>query len=796
MKKIRVYELARELSLSSEALVKMLKGMDVPVKSHMSTVDESTMDRIRDHLSEQREEVKKDSERKKRMQAEIERKKVEAPKPAPKPAPAAAARPAPRPPTRPDTGTPPASKPAPPAASKPAPATSSKPAPSRPAPSGRDRSPSPAARGGGGAPAAVDPGADARKKRRRNRKRRSVDQAAVQRNVRETLATMETGKRRQKRRKEQRGHDEAATEQAVRVTEFMTLGEVASLFGVDPMDVIKHCMGLGIMANINKRLDKDVIELLAEEFEVEIEFGQEYGAELVEEIQVDESDKAEVHRSPVVTVMGHVDHGKTSLLDYIRNARVAAGEAGGITQHIGAYAVEAKKGRIVFLDTPGHEAFTAMRARGAETTDIVVLVVAADDGVMPQTIEAIDHAKAAGVPIVVAVNKVDLPDAKPERMRQEVSQYNVVPEEWGGDTIFVDVSAKTGQGIEHLLDTLLLVSEMKELTASPDRMCRGTVVEAHVDRGRGVVATVLIQDGTVRVGDSFVCGNEGGKVRAIHDDRGRRIERAGPSTPVEILGWSGPPQAGDTFQGLRDDQAARDIMLRRQQISREQRVRRAGMVNLASLHQQIEKGELQTLNVIIKADTQGSVEVLCDSFEKLGTDEVRVNIIHRGVGAINESDVLLAAASQALIFGFHVKREPRATSAAEREEVEIRLYDVIYEAVNDVTLAMEGLLKPEEIEHIRAEVEVKQIFRIPKRGTIAGSYVASGKATVGSRVKVVRDGEVVHVGRLASLKRFKDDVKEVENGLECGLSVENFDKIQPGDRVVFFETEQVLRKIS
>jgi translation initiation factor IF-2 len=722
VKKVRVYELARELHLSSDALVSMLKDMAITVKSHMSTLDEATMARIRETLSRQREEVKRDAERKQKVQAEIARKQEE--------------------------------------------------------------------------PKA---GADALKKkdrkRRRNRKRRTVDQAAVERNVRETLATMSTAKRKIRRRRDEREESEAATE-AVQVTEFITLGELANLFGLDPSELIRHCLTLGILANINKRLDRDAIELLAAEFNVAVEFDAEFGADIMEEIHEEESTSELVHRPPVVTVMGHVDHGKTSLLDSIRKSHVVAGEAGGITQHIGAYEVTVPKGRIVFLDTPGHEAFTAMRARGAEITDIVILVVAANDSVMPQTVEAINHARAAGVPIVVAVNKTDLPDANPQRVRQDLTHHGIVPEEWGGADVFVDISAKTGKNVDALLDMVLLVAEMKELTASPDRLCRAVVLEAHIDRGRGVVATVLVEDGTLRVGDAFICGDQGGKVRALHDDRGTRIPEAGPAKPVEVQGWSGMPQAGDTFQVLKDDQTVREIMLKRQQISREQRVRRQSVVNLANLHQQIAKGEMQDLNVIVKADAQGSVEVLCDAFEKLSIAEVRVRVLHRGVGTINESDVLLAAASRALIFGFHTKKEPRATAAAEREKVEVRVYDVIYEAVNDLKLAMEGLLKPEEIEHIRGVAEVRQLFSIPKAGVIAGSFIASGTASTSCRARVIRAGQVVYTGRIASLRRFKDEVKEVEAGLECGIGLEGFDKLQAGDVIQFIETEQILRKIS
>jgi translation initiation factor IF-2 len=617
----------------------------------------------------------------------------------------------------------------------------------------------------------------------------------VQRSVRETLASMVGGPKARKRRKE--SHPEPGeTTTKVRVTEFMTIGELANLVGLEANDVIKYCLGLGLMANINKRLERDMIELIADEFGFEIEFGEEYGTEFVESVHEEEKDIKLVPRPPVVTIMGHVDHGKTSLLDRMRRSRLVAGEIGGITQHIGAYEVEVPKGKIVFLDTPGHEAFTAMRARGAEATDIVVLVVAADDGVMPQTIEAINHARAARVPIVVAVNKIDLPDANPQQVRQELSKHGLVAEEWGGDTVFVDISAKMGRGVDKLLEMLVLVAEMKDLKASPTRLARGVVVESRIDQGRGIVGTILVQDGTLHVGDSFVCGAEGGRVRALYDDRGMRLAEAPPSKPVEVLGWSGLAKAGDAFQVLRDEHRVRDIMLRRQQIKREQQMRRRSVVNLANLHQQIAKGEIRDLNVVLKADAQGSVEVLADAFEKLSGDEVRVNILHRGVGNVNESDVLLAAASNALVFGFHVRKEPRASATAEREKVDINLYEVIYEAVDELKLAIEGMLKPEEVQHVTGRADVRQVFRIPRLGAIAGSYVSSGTAARTARARVIRGEETVFDGRVASLRRFKDDVKEVEAGLECGIGLEGFDAMQEGDVIEFYETEQILRKIS
>jgi len=723
VKKVRVYELARELRLSSEALVKMLREMEIPVKSHMSTVDEPTVVGVRDRLLKQREAVKKDTERKQKVQAEIAKKREES-----------------------KTG-------------------------------------------------AEAPGRKRDRKRRRGRRRRQVDQAAVQRSVKQTLATIAgTGKSR-RRRKE--AHDEHGDEPDVqRVTEFATLGELANQLSVEPTEIIKFCMGLGMLVNINKRLDRDAIELIGNEFGQKIEFAEEYGTEVVDAIQEEEVDAEEQGRPPVVTIMGHVDHGKTSLLDRIRRSRIVAGEAGGITQHIGAYEVEVEKGRIVFLDTPGHEAFTTMRARGAEVTDIVVLVVAANDSVMPQTVEAINHARAAKVPIIVAVNKIDLPESDPARVRQDISAQGLVPEEWGGETIFVDMSAKTGDGIDKLLEMILLVAEMKELKASLERLGRGVVVESRLDRGRGVVATVLVQDGKLEVGQAFVCGAQGGKIKALYDDQGRKLMEVTPAKPVELLGWEGMPNAGDVLQVLRHQHQAREIMLRRQQIQREHTMRRRQTVSLANLHTQIQKGEVQALNVIVKADTQGSVEVLCDSFEKLSGAEVRVNIVHRGVGNVNESDVLLAAASNTLVFGFHVKQAPKAGTVAEKEHVEVHIYDVIYEAVNDLKLAIEGMLKPEEVIKVTGTAEVREIFRIPRTGVIAGSFVSTGTASRTDRVRLVREEEIVFDGRVSSLKRFKDDVKEVQSGLECGIGIEGHDDVKVDDRIEFYTIEQVLRKIT
>jgi translation initiation factor IF-2 len=499
-------------------------------------------------------------------------------------------------------------------------------------------------------------------------------------------------------------------------------------------------------------------------------------------------------RAPVVTVMGHVDHGKTSLLDAIRHTNVIATEAGGITQHMGAYEVEVPGhtvNRVVFLDTPGHEAFTAMRARGAQATDIVVLVVAADDGVMPQTIEAINHAKDAKVPILVAINKIDKPNADPNRIKQQLTEYGLVAEEWGGETIFVAVSAKRREGIENLLDNLLVLAEVQELKANPDKPSRGIVVEAELDKGRGPVATVLVQSGTLKVGDSVVAGLHHGKVRAMLNDKGKKLQEAGPATPVEILGLSGVPLAGDNFAAVGDERKARQIAVARQERHRQEAMVSQPRITLDALHQQIELGEVKELRMIIKGDVQGSVEPLRESLERLSTERVKVNVIHSSVGAITESDVMLASASNAIIVGFNVRPEPKAQKLAEQEHVDLRLYAIIYEAINQVRSAMEGLLEPTFVERAVGRVEVRQVFNISKVGTIAGSFVLDGKVLRDASVRLVRDGRVVHTGKIGSLRRFKNDVHEVQNGQECGIGLLNYNDIHQGDVFEVYELEQV-----
>ncbi len=580
-------------------------------------------------------------------------------------------------------------------------------------------------------------------------------------------------------------------EQIVLVPDAITVGELAERLEKSSTEVIKKLMMLGIMASVNESLDFDTASLIVEDF----------GAKVEKEIILTEEDKlfndvedspeSLVPRSPVVVVMGHVDHGKTSLLDTIRNANVTEGEFGGITQHIGAYRVRVNDKKITFLDTPGHEAFTAMRARGALVTDIAILVVAADDGIMPQTIEAINHAKAANVAIIVAINKIDKEGANPDRVRQELTEHGLVPEEWGGDTICVEVSAKQKINIDGLLEMVLLVAEMKELKANPNRLAKGTVIEAQLDKGRGPVATLLVQNGTIKVGDIVVAGTAVGRVRAMNDDKGKAIKKAGPSIPVEILGLSEVPDGGDVFYVVEDERKAREVVEARKFKAKQEAQNASQAVSLENLFEHIEAGKMKDLNIIVKADVQGSVEAVRQSLERITNEEVRVNVIHGAVGAVNESDVMLASASNAIIVGFNVRPTPGATVAAASSEVDIRLYRVIYDAIEDIEAAMKGMLAPKFRESITGHVEIRTTFKVSGVGTIGGAYVTDGKVQRNSLVRIVRDGIVIHEGELASLKRFKDDVKEVNSGYECGISIEKFNDIKEGDIVEVYVMEQI-----
>ena len=735
----RVYQVAKDYNISSDALLSMLKELGFLVKSHMSVVEEKMLRAIEDKFRKEKEELKKEDvlKRKKLEEREKmaeERYREESVKEKLKP---------------------------------------------------RDT--------------------DIKKKeefipfeKRRKGKfkkikpERKVDQKEVEESVKKTLAQIDSLKRQKRYKKRDRDEitEEVEPAKKLQVTEYMSVAELANLIGVKPAEVISKCLELGFVASINQRLDLDTLETIALEFGFEVEEIEEYGVkEEVEEVQDLRS------RPPVVTIMGHVDHGKTSLLDYIRKSNIIAGEFGGITQHIGAYVVVLPKGKITFLDTPGHEAFTAMRARGAQVTDVVVLVIAADDSVMPQTIEAIDHAKAAGVPIIVAINKMDLPGADSETIKHQIAKYGLIPEEWGGKTIIREISAKTGQGIDRLLEMVLLQAEMLELKADPFKNASGVVIESRLDRGRGPVATVLIQKGTLRIGDIFVAGSYFGRVRAMLDERGNYMKEAGPSNPVQVLGLPGVPQAGDSFMVMKDEQEAREISSKRSRLKREQEYRFLEKAGLGTIYDQIAEGKIKELKIIIKGDVDGSVEALSDILERISSPEVKLRVIHKGVGAINESDVLLALASKAIIIGFHVHPDFRAREIAHREKVIIKFYNIIYEAEKDIKGLLEGLLEPERQEQISGTSEVRNVFKVSKIGQVAGVYVLSGSLKRGDQIRLIRDGINIYQGLISSLKRFKEDVREVNSGFECGVKIENFNDLKTGDIIEAYEITELARKL-
>ena len=629
----------------------------------------------------------------------------------------------------------------------------------------------------------------------------------VQKQVRETLEKLQ-GKSKKgkgaKYRRDKRDQHRQQTEKdlekqeaeskILKVTEFVTANEVATMMEVGTTEIISACMSLGLMVTMNQRLDAETLAIVADEFGYKVEF---ITAD-TEEVIVEEEDAPEdlEVRAPIVTIMGHVDHGKTSLLDYIRHENVIAGESGGITQHIGAYGVTLDNGqKIAFLDTPGHEAFTAMRARGAQVTDIVVVVIAADDAIMPQTKEAISHAQAAGVPIVFAINKIDRPTANPDKIKEGLAQMNLLVEDWGGKIQSQDISAKTGEGVKELLEKVLLESELLELKANPNKLALGTVVEAFLDKGKGYVSTILVQSGTLRIGDYVLAGTTSGKIKAMQDERGNMLKEVGPSTPISILGLDGAPQAGDKFNVLEDEREAKQIASRRSQLQREQSVRTQRHITLDEIGRRIALGEFKELNIILKGDVDGSVEALTDSFQKLSTEEIQVNIIHKGVGPITESDVLLASASDAVIIGFNVRPMGNARSLADKEEIDIRMYSIIYDAINDLKDAMEGMLSPEMKEEITGTAEIRETFKISKIGTIAGCMVLTGKIFRNSNIRLIRDNVVIYTGEFSSLKRFKDDAKEVAKGYDCGLQIKNYNDIREGDVVEAFQEIAVKKKL-
>ncbi len=633
-----------------------------------------------------------------------------------------------------------------------------------------------------------------------------VSDEEISRQIRETLASLSgTGKskaakhRKQKRdtQYKQRMHDEqqAETDQkTLKVTEFVSANELANLMNVSVVEIISTCMSLGLVVSINQRLDAETITIVADEFGYEVEFISVDAQEIIREIE--DTPEQLKSRAPIVTVMGHVDHGKTSLLDHIRHANVIAGEAGGITQHIGAYSVQMEDGKMItFLDTPGHEAFTAMRARGAKVTDVAIIVVAADDNVMPQTIEAINHAQAAGVPLVIAINKIDKANANIERVKEELAKINILVEDWGGKYQSQEISAKNGVNIDKLLEKVLLEAELLDMKANPDKNASGTVIESSLDKGRGYLATILVQNGTLGIGDIVVAGNTHGRVKAMFNERNARIVEAGPATPALILGLDGAPQAGDTFHVVRDEQEAKTITSKRQQLIREQGLRTQKHITLDEIGRRIAIGDFKELNIIIKGDVDGSVEALADSMLKLSTEEVQVNIIHKAVGSITEGDVLLASASNAIIVGFQVRPSMAARKLAENEEIDIRMYSVIYNAINEIKSAIEGMLSPDIEEKIVANIEVRDVFKITKVGTVAGCMVLDGKIHRNSKIRVIRDGIVVYSGYLGSLKRFKDDVKEVSSGYECGLNIDKFNDMKVGDIIEAYEIREIARKL-
>ena len=634
-----------------------------------------------------------------------------------------------------------------------------------------------------------------------------LDENAVKRKVSETLARLTGGAkskgsklRRDKRdqRYQRMEEEQAARELAgktLKVTEFVTASELASMMGVPVTDIIKACFALGMMVSINQRLDAETLSVIAEEYGFKVEF---VGADVQENLGEEPDDPARVaQRPPIVTVMGHVDHGKTSLLDHVRKANVIAGEAGGITQHIGAYSVKLENGKkITFLDTPGHEAFTAMRARGAQVTDIAIIVIAADDSVMPQTREAINHAQAAGVPMVFAFNKIDKPQANPDKIREELSQMNILVEEWGGKFQTQEISAKKGNGVDQLLEKVLLEAEMLDLKADPGKRAHGVVIESTLEQGRGYVTTLLVDSGTLHKGDIILAGQYSGRIRNMFNERGQSVAEAPPSTPVSILGLDGAPNAGDQFHVFEDEREARAIATRRQQLQREQGIRTHKHITLDEIGRRLAIGDFKELNLIVKGDVDGSVEALTDSLLKLSTEQIKVNVIHRAVGPIAESDVLLATASNAIIVGFQVRPTPGARKLAETEEIDIRMYSIIYDAIEEIKQAMEGMLAPKEVEKVTGSAEVREVFKITKVGTVAGCFVLDGKITRQYRVRLIRDGIVVYTGDIDALKRFKDDVKEVTHGYECGLSIKNFNDIKVGDIVEAFTIEEVKRTLA
>ncbi len=849
MAKEKVYKLAQEFKVSSEALVQMLRGMGIDVKSHMSTVDESLRNDIKKKFEQERAEIKKEYERKKQMLTKAREDligKEEEPV-------AEASRHVPEK-SAPDTVStaakemvsgPGQQQPAQQMhrAGEAAPSTQAhrqghpyqpryqqqgqgqppqhrqhyqenrdsqqqRPQRERTFTPFQPQQPRPAENPAVlQTPVVPDPEKAAlaerkekeksKKKGKKRNERVEVNEVELKANVKKTLAKIGSGFTKKKYKKEtmERNEDEIQERKILNVSEFVTVNELSNMMSVPVSELITKCLELGLFVTINQRLDFETIELLVDEFGYSAQLMSEYASD-VDELVEENIEASMVPRAPVVTVMGHVDHGKTSLLDYIRKTNVISGEAGGITQHIAAYEVKTRHGSVTFLDTPGHEAFTAMRARGSQITDVIVLVVAADSGVMPQTKEAIDHAKAANVPLVIALNKIDLPTANPDKVKAELANYNVLVEDYGGTVSCVEISAKKGIGIDKLLEVLALETEILDLKANVEGKATGVVIESELDKGKGPIATILVEKGVLRKGDAFVTGMHFGRVRELYNELGKMVDCAKPSQPVLVLGLSGTPQAGDSFRVVEEEKEAREIAARRRLAQKERELRKISTISLDHLYEKIKAGQVQTLNLIIKGDVDGSVEALAASMEKLSTEEIKVRVIHKSVGAIKETDVMLATASSALIIGFHLSPNTKIRELAKNEGVEIRTYKIIYEALDSVRNAMEGMLKPEIRENITAVVTVRRVFKISKIGTVAGSYIESGTLVRGSKVRVIREDVIVAETRIDSLKRIQDDVREVQTGYECGITLQNFNDIIENDRIEAFEEVEVARKLS
>lgn len=809
MAKIRVHELAKKIDVGSEAVLKVLQDAGYSIKSHMSGLDADAAAMVESHFTGKKPPVKKTAKPKKpvkkakAIEAKPKKKEAEKAKPKAKRKPKAKAKAAPavskdrvaepkKKPAKPErkAGAKPATRPkavekaAPP---KPGPAVQKPKAGKKPLPGVRDTKPKP--------PRDIREGRQKGRRAKPVAKRSAADieaqQKAVRESVRRTLAKLEVT-RRTKRRKV-KSKEEATEESAsIVISESATVQELADALKLGTQEILERCEDLGVQVVSNQNLNRELIELLADDLGRAVEFEMEYGeSQLAEVIKIDPSKLKP--RAPIVTVMGHVDHGKTSILDHIRKTNVVQGEAGGITQHIGAYEVETPLGKITFIDTPGHEAFTAMRARGAQVTDIVVLVVAADDGVMPQTIEAINHTRAADVPMIVAINKIDLPTANANQVKQQLSNHGVVVESFGGDIIDVEVSAKTGEGIDKLLEMIILQGEMVELSADPGAPPQSVVIEVKKEEGRGILTTVLVKQGTLRVGDAFVSGLYCGKVRALLDHRGKNIKEAGPSTPVLVLGCSGLVETGDSFIVMEDERSVRDISVKRQAARKDKDRQTPKKLTLEELYNQIHEGNLKELNILVKADTNGSVEALTDNLQNLSIEDVKVKIVHAGVGAVSEYDVLLASSTNAIIIGFNVKVPPKVQDVAQKEKVEIRSYNIIYECLAEVDDAMKGLLEPEKVEKVLGRAEVRKVFRISRLGAIAGSYVTDGSIVRNAMVRVLREGENIYESKINSLKRFQDDAKEVLKDFECGIGVQGFNDFHEGDIIEAFVIEEKAR---